>query len=182
MQRTRLQRYSSAFPRWRHGMLAVAFWGIVTVIFPAMAQADSDNKVAGVWRIVSAELTDEAGRGSLPYGPAPEGRLVFTQNMQFVEVLLDPRVPLFGSNVRGEGTADENAAAMAGSIGFFGTYTVDENGEFSGNKVLGSTFPNWAGSVRTTEQLKLTVDGDTMTETFTRPSGLRIAIEWARVD
>jgi hypothetical protein len=108
--------------------------------------------------------------------------LVFTPDMHFIEVLHDPRVPKFAVNARDKGTAKENAAAMAGAIGFYGTYTVDANGEFSGNKVLGSTFPNWIGDVRTRERLQLTIEGDKMMETFTRPEGLKIAIEWQRVE
>ncbi|PNQ98187.1 hypothetical protein C1S70_15085 (plasmid) [Azospirillum argentinense] len=82
---------------------------------------------------------------------------------------------------RGEGTDDENRMAMTRGIGFFGTYTVDEKGEFSGNHVEGATFPNWVGSTRTREQLKLIVVGDRMTEHFQRPEGTRIQIEWTRV-
>ncbi|WP_404425616.1 lipocalin-like domain-containing protein [Thalassospira australica] len=159
--------------------LIVAF--SFSAISAARAETVKKNEVEGIWRIVSAELTDTNGQVNQPYGPEPKGRLVFTREMEFVAVLLDPRVPDFASDIRGEGTAAENAAAMAGSIGFFGTYTVDENGVFSGNTVLGSTFPNWEGSVRTTEQLQLRVEGDRMIESFSRPSGLRIAIEWERV-
>lgn len=146
----------------------------------ASAATAAENKVLGTWRIVSAVANPQTDN-ILPYGPKPQGMLVFTPDMHFIEVLHDPRIPRFDSEIRGEGTAEENAAAMAGAIGFYGTYTVDENGEFSGNTVEGSTFPNWIGSVRTTEQLQLNVDGDRMRETFTRPGGLRIVIEWERV-
>ncbi|WP_241664003.1 lipocalin-like domain-containing protein [Stutzerimonas nosocomialis] len=106
---------------------------------------------------------------------------VFTRERTFIEVLTDPRVPAFRSNVRGEGTDEENRAAMAGSIGFFGRYTVDQKGEFSGNTVEGATFPNWVGSVRTRDDLLLQVDGDRMTEHFLRPDGTQVHIVWERV-
>jgi hypothetical protein len=70
---------------------------------------------------------------------------------------------------------------MAGSIGFFGTYTVDSNGQFSGNRVEGATFPNWIDSVRTTEQLQIVVDGNRMTENFLRPEGAHVRITWERI-
>ena len=101
--------------------------------------------------------------------------------MHFIEVLTDTTVPKFASNTRGEGTDAENRAAMAGSIAFAGTYTVDEKGEFSGNKVELSTFPNWIGGVRTNKELTLVVDGDRMTENFQRPEGTRIRITFERV-
>jgi len=106
---------------------------------------------------------------------------VFTEDMHFIEVLTDANIPKFASNVRGEGTAEENRAAMAGSIGFFGTYTVDKEGVFSGNRVEASTFPNWIGQVRTRKELRLVVEGNRMTENFHRPDGTRIRIIWQRV-
>ena len=138
------------------------------------------NRVLGTWRMISAQI-DPDGRNMPAYGPTPNGLLVFTEDMHFVEVLTDRRIPRFKSSARGQGTADENAAAMAGNIGFFGTYTVDEQGEFSGNRVEGSTFPNWVGDVRTRDELKLVVDGDQMTEHFRRPEGTKIVISWQRV-
>lgn len=154
------------------GMVAMAACGSVS--------AQGPNKVVGTWRMVSAQL-DPQGANTPAYGPNPHGWLVFTQDLTFVEVLTDPRVPRFASNVRGQGTDAENRAAMAGGIGFFGRYTVDDRGEFSGNRVEGSTFPNWVGSVRTRDDLQMVVDGDRMIETFRRPEGTQIRIVWERV-
>jgi hypothetical protein len=161
-------------------LFAASVLAIGALGMTAPAMAAGKNKVVGTWRIVKA-VVNPGNDNALPYGPDPRGMLVFTPDMHFIEVLHDPRVPKFAINARDKGTAEENAAAMSGAIGFYGTYTVDANGEFKGNQVLGSTFPNWIGDVRTTEQLKLTVEGDKMMETFTRPEGLKIAIEFERV-
>ncbi|SFE20895.1 lipocalin-like domain-containing protein [Methylobacterium sp. 13MFTsu3.1M2] len=164
--------------RWGLAVLAAA---LVTALAAAStARADPANQVLGTWRMVSARL-DPEGRNAPAYGARPSGLLVFTRDMHFVEVLTDADIPRFASSARGQGTAEENRAAMAGSIGFFGTYTVDADGAFSGNRVEGSTFPNWVGDVRTTEQLRLTVEGDRLSESFRRPDGTRIAITWERV-
>ncbi|HXH45501.1 MAG TPA: lipocalin-like domain-containing protein [Bradyrhizobium sp.] len=149
-------------------------------LMSAPVNATSPNKVLGTWRMVSAQI-DPEGRNVPAYGARPNGLLTFTPDMHFIEVLTDSDVPRFASSVRGEGTDAENRAAMAGSIGFFGTYTVDESGEFSGNKVEGCTFPNWIGSVRTRNELRLVVDGDVMTENFQRPDGTKIRITFERV-
>lgn len=138
------------------------------------------NNVAGTWRIVSAQI-DPDGKNLPAYGSAPNSLLVFTEDLHFVEVLTDSTIPKFASEERGKGTAQENQAAMGGSLGLFGTYTVDENGDFSGNRVVGSTFPNWVGSVRTRQELQMVVEGDRMLETFTRPEGTKIVIVWQRV-
>jgi hypothetical protein len=144
------------------------------------ASAQPQNRVLGTWRLVSAQI-DPEGRDVPAYGLRPAGLLVFTTDMHFVEVLTDSAIPRFASEVRGAGTDDENRAAMTGSIGFYGTYTVDGEGEFNGNRVEGATFPNWIGNVRTRKELQLVVDGDRMTENFERPDGTRIRIIWQRI-
>jgi hypothetical protein len=57
----------------------------------------------------------------------------------------------------------------------------DENGELSGDRVEGSTFPNWVGDVRTRKELHLVVGGDRTLENFQRPEGTKIVITWQRV-
>lgn len=153
----------------------------VAISSSALAQTAAQNQVVGTWRMISATI-DPDGKNIPAYGEKPNGLLVFTPDMHFVEVLTDADIPRFASNVRGEGTDEENRMVMSRSIGFFGTYTVDENGEFSGNRVEGSTFPNWIGSVRTRDDLTLVVDGDRMIENFRRPDGTRIRIEFQRVE
>jgi len=106
--------------------------------------------------------------------------LVFTPDMHFVEVLTDGDTQPFASDARGGGSDEENRRAMASSIGFFGTYSVDEQGQFAGNRVEGATFPNWVGGVRTTKELQLRVEGERMHETFTRPDGGRFSAEFVR--
>ncbi|WP_092143418.1 MULTISPECIES: lipocalin-like domain-containing protein [unclassified Pseudomonas] len=155
---------------------------VAVVAFSAFstAFAGKENALVGTWRMVSATVESQGSRSDA-YGPDPHGWLVFTPELTFVEVLTDPRVPAFRSNVRGEGTDEENRAAMAGSIGFFGRYTVDRNGEFTGNTVEGSTFPNWVGAVRTRADLQLKVDGNRMVEDFRRPDGAKVHIVFERV-
>ncbi|CCV11354.1 conserved exported hypothetical protein [Mesorhizobium sp. STM 4661] len=147
---------------------------------PAFAQTAAENQVVGTWRMVSATI-DPEGQNIPAYGERPNSLLIFTPDMHFAAVLTDADTQRFASNARGEGTDDENRTAMSRSIGFFGTYTVDGNGEFSRNRVEGATFPNWIGSTRTREQLTFTVEGDRMTEQFQRPEGTRIEIEWQRI-
>ena len=147
---------------------------------PTNQRENRKNNVAGTWRMVSAQI-DPDGKNLPAYGSAPNSLLVFTEDLHFVEVMTDSTIPKFASEERGQGTAPENQAAMGGSLGLFGTYTVDETGEFSGNRVAGSTFPNWIGSVRTRQELQMVVEGDRMVETFTRPEGTTIVIVWERV-
>ena len=160
----------------RLALLALAF----SISSSAFAQTSAENQIVGTWRMISATI-DPGGKNIPAYGEKPNGLLVFTPDMHFVEVLTDADVPRFASNARGEGTDDENRTAMSRSIGLFGTYTVDGKGEFSGNRVEGATFPNWVGSTRTRDDLTFVVVGDRMTENFRRPEGTQIKIEFQRV-
>lgn len=150
------------------------------IFMAACAEAQPPNKVLGTWRMLSAQL-DPQGRNIPAYGPRPNSLLVFTEDLHVIEVMTDSTVPKFASKVRGNGTAEENRAAMAGGIGWFGTYTVDAQGDLSGDRVDGSTFPNWVGDVRTNKDIQLVVEGDRMRETFLRPEGTQVVITWQRV-
>ncbi|WP_315760657.1 lipocalin-like domain-containing protein [Sphingomonas sp. Y38-1Y] len=161
----------------RTAALAVA---IVLGACSVEAPSAKPNQVLGTWRMVSATI-DPDGRKAPAYGAQPSGMLVFTPEMRYIEVLTAGGEPPFASNARGEGTDAENRRAMATSIAHFGTYTVDGNGVFTGNRVEGATFPNWVGNVRTRKELTLVVEGDRMTEQFQRPDGTRIAIIFERV-
>jgi len=144
------------------------------------AFAAGPNKLVGTWKPVSATI-DSQGTSTDIYGPQPGGQLIFTADLQYSVVLHDRRIPKFVSNARGQGTDAENRAAFNGSMALYGSYTVDAKGEFTGNTVEGSTFPNWIGDKRTRRELSMTVEGNRMTESFQRPSGPRIKIVWERV-
>jgi hypothetical protein len=162
----------------RRAALAVGAAVILAIAGPVAAQAL--NKVVGTWRPVSATV-EMNGKMSLPYGPEPQGKLTFTSDLHFVEFLHDPRIPRFKSDTRGQGTDEENRAAMAGMLALYGRYTVDDEGNFSGNTVEGSSFPNWIGDVRTSKELIMEVDGNRMIEHFQRPGGAKVTIVWERL-
>jgi hypothetical protein len=151
-------------------------------VFASAAQAQTKprtNLVAGTWQPVSASV-EINGEISMPYGPAPQGKLVFTEDLFFVELLFDPRIPKIASNVRGGGTDAENKAIMAGILALEGRYTVDADGQFSGNTVEGASFPNWIGDVRGTTELTMRLEGTRMIENFQRPGGAKVTIVWER--
>jgi hypothetical protein len=137
------------------------------------------NKVAGTWNLIAATVESD-GVISHPYGPEPRGRLVFTPDLYFVEFLHDPRIPRFASDQRGGGTDAENRAVLAGSLALYGRYTVNAQGNFSGNTVEGSSFPNWTGDVRTSRELRMDVQGERMIERFQRPGGAKVSLVFER--
>ena len=137
------------------------------------------NPYVGNWRLLSATV-HQNGESASPFGERPSGMLTFTADLRFIEVLLDPDLPRFASDEIGAGTDEENRAAAARTIGIFGTYEVDADGGFAGDRVEGCTFPNWIGDVRTHKDITVAVAGDRMTETFHRPDGSTIELAWER--
>ncbi|MGD0976383.1 MAG: lipocalin-like domain-containing protein [Candidatus Korobacteraceae bacterium] len=74
----------------------------------------------------------------------------------------------FASNNSTAGTGEENKEAMAGTLGLFGTYTINSDG-WQTLRIVGSSFPNWDGA----EQKRLVqIKGDEMSyENPTAPTG-----------
>lgn len=119
---------------------------IATVVgllaFTAQAEGKSKlNRVTLTWQPVSATVEID-GNVSLPYGGTPKGKLAFTDDLHFVELLFDPNMPKIRSNLRGGGTDEEKKAIMAGILAVEGRNTIDQDSQFSGNTVEGSSFPN----------------------------------------
>ena len=153
---------------------------IGALLVSTTSYAKPTNRVAGTWEIVSAKA-DPKGENRDLYGPEPAGQLIFGEDMRFAVVINNPAVPHFTEKDRAKGTAAENKAAVAGALALYGTYTVDSAGHFAGERVLGSTFPNWNGLARNTTTLTESVDGDNMIEHLHDPGGPFIEIVWRRV-
>jgi hypothetical protein len=129
--------------------------------------------------MVSAQA-DPSGENKPLFGAHPNGLLIFTADFHFADVLINPDVPKFTSGDRAEGTDAENKAVVARDLALYGTYTVDEQGNFATEHVTASIFPNWNGLERDTRTITETVEGDTMTERLQDPGGPQIVIVWKR--
>lgn len=162
-----------------HTMIRLATTATLLLDAATSNAEQKPNKVAGTWNLIAATVESD-GVISHPYGPEPRGRLVFTPDLYFVEFLHDPRIPRFASDQRGGGTDAENRAVLAGSLALYGRYTVNAQGNFSGNTVEGSSFPNWTGDVRTSRELRMDVQGERMIERFQRPGGAKVSLVFER--
>lgn len=151
----------------------------VALLMSAPAFASDKNLVAGTWIMVSAPA-DPDGENKPLFGPHPTGQLIFTEDLHFADVLVNPGIPKFASSDRAQATDTENKAVATGDLVLYGTYTVDEEGHFANEHVIAATFPNWSGLNRDTSRLTETVDGDTMVERLQDPGSLQIVIVWKR--
>jgi len=137
------------------------------------------QRVVGAWTLKSNVL-DQGGTKTEPYGSDAKGSVILTSNGRVALVITRTDVPKFASNNRTTGTAEENKAAVAGSIAYFGTYTVNGADRTLIMRLEGSSYPNWAG---TEQKRTLELSGDEMKFINQSPSmgqGL-ITVTWKRV-
>ena len=138
-----------------HTAAVAALW----VALSGSAAADFGKDIAGTWMLVSNVIERTDGSKVLPFGPNPMGIFILDGSGHFTIVISRTDVPKFAANNRENGTAEENQAAVRGSIAYFGTYTANEPDRTITVKITGSTFPNWVG---TEQKRQLTIAGDEM--------------------
>jgi len=137
------------------------------------------NNVAGIWRLTSAYMDDHGTRINA-FGSHPSGMLIFTEDLRFIVVINNPDIPKFASGDRLVGTSEEYKAAVVNSLAVYGTYTIDENGDFLEEHVVGSTFQNMNGTSRGRDELTEKVDGSRMMETLKIADGISLNVVWQR--
>ena len=134
---------------------AVAAVLILGIALPASALAQHARDLAGTWTWVSIEGTRPDGTKYQPFGPNPKGFIVFDGNGRFAFLLTSAGRPKFAANNREQGTADENKAAMQGSIAYSGTYSLSDKTLIF--NVEASSYPNAEG---TQQKRTITLTGD----------------------
>ena len=147
------------------------------VLLAGAVQARMADGMVGTWQVVSITNTAADGTITHPYGDHPTGSMIAESNGRFVLMLLDPDVPRFASNNRVRGTAEENAAAVWGSLAYFGTYSFA--GATNNLMLAGSTYPNWTGTTLTFSIRSITPD--TLTWSVAAAIGGETQTEWRRL-
>ena len=125
------------------------------------ACAEPAKDLVGTWLIQSVTF-EQGDKKTEPYGANPRGTQMFDSNGRFAVVLARADLPKVASNSRETATAEESQKIAHGSIGYFGSYTVNNADSSMTLQIEGATFPNWVG---TTQKRLFTISGDTMTLT-----------------
>ena len=131
----------------------------------AAQQKTLKEQLVGTWTFVSS--TGKLPDGSPIWGSNPKGLLIFTNNGRYSSHIMRSGRPKFASNNRLQGTPDENKATAQGSIGTFGTYSINEANKTFTIRYEGSSYPNQEG----TEQTRpVAITGDELTITNPSPT------------
>ena len=165
----------------------LVFASLVLLISVAFKTTDSSDKirsmkknhVVGCWNLISAYMDNHGTRLDI-LGAHPGGMVIFTEDLHFIVVINNPDIPKFVSGDRLKGTPEEYKTAVVNSLGVYGTYTIDGNGDFLEEHVLGSTFQNMNGIIRGRNEVTEKVDGNRMIENMKIADGVTVTIIWER--
>ena len=120
-------------------------------------QKSLKDQIVGSWTYATADTVRPDGSRVPTWGPNFSGLVIFGSDGRFVSLIGRADVPKFVSGSRASGTADENKAAVNGSIALFGTYTINETDRSLIYHIERSSFPNWSG---TEQKRPFTLAGD----------------------
>jgi len=141
----------------RLNVLKAALAAVVCLVGATTANAQTTAKdLVGSWKLVS-NILDRNGQKSDQFGPSPNGVLFFEPNGRYALVITRADLPKFPGDGRSSGTPENNKSVVLGSIGHFGTYSVEDNAIVF--HVEHSTFPNWDGG---TQKRPVTLKGEEM--------------------
>lgn len=135
-----------------------------TTTLSASAPPDAARQpFVGTWTLVSVDNVLPDGTRVQPYGPNPQGLLMFDADGRYsLQIFRAGRAP-FAANDKSRGTAEEHKATVEGTNSHFGRYSVDGAGRLITFHIEHASYPNWEGIeqkrsfTRTNDELRYTV-------------------------
>src|SRR5206468_1393704 len=156
----------------------LVIWGAVLPSGDALAQQKSlREQVVGTWIYVSS--TSTRADGSKTETPNLKGIVIYTSDGHFAFVSVRADLPKLANPDRARATAEEAQAVVAGSIAYFGTYSINEVDKVLTPKVEGSTYANLIGTDQKRIITSLTADELKFTNPRT-PAGVTLEFVWKR--
>jgi hypothetical protein len=105
----------------------IAAFGFALLPSNAFAQQKLlKERLVGTYTLVSFVSIAQNGTKADLFGTNPKGLIIFDAGGNYTQVIVQPDRPKFKSNNRLEGTAEENKSALAGGLGQFGTWSVND--------------------------------------------------------
>jgi len=144
----------------------------------AVAQQQSlKEQLVGTWIYVSS--TSTRADGSKTDNPNLKAIVIYTSDGHFAFVSVRADLPKLANPDRALATAEEAKAVVAGSIAYFGTYSINEVDKVIIPKVEGSTYANLIGTDQKRIITSLTTDELRFTNPRT-PAGVTLEFVWKR--
>jgi hypothetical protein len=159
--------------------MTLSLASLITGVASAQQKSVKDQLI-GTWTLVS--VINEAADGSKRegFGPSPKGVIIFTTDGYFSLFQSRAEIPKIAANDRAKATPEEAIAVFAGSIAYYGKYSVNEVDKTISVKIDGSTFANLAGGPEQKRIItSLTPDELRFTNPKT-PAGATLHTVWKR--
>jgi hypothetical protein len=169
---------------WISSLTAFATIGVALLPVGAIGQDKAlKEQLVGTWLQVSIDGTFPDGTKRQLFGPNPKGILIYTSDGYFS--LMQSRADLtkLESSNRATATPEEAKAVVAGSIAYFGKYSVDEASKVVSIEIQGSTFANQIGSTGDNKRIVTSLSSNELK--LTNPgsaSGLNLELVFKRAN
>ena len=155
------------------GLFAITVLGVALLPGSAFSQQQSlKDQLVGTWSYGSSIRIRPDGTKTDE--PNLKGIVIYTRDGHFAFMNVSADLPKLAANNPARATVEEAQAVVAGSIAYYGTYSVNEVDKVITAKVEGSTFANLVGAAEqkriitslTADELKFvnprTPSGDTL--------------------
>jgi len=147
----------------------------------ATAQQQSlKEQLLGTWILVAWDQLRPDGSRFQKYGTDPRGFHIFERNGRFFAMMARPDLPKIGASDPQKATPEEARAIMAGSIAYYGTYSVNEAERMVVLRMDASTFPNQLGRELPRRIVSVTANEMVYANPDATTGGGQIQLSWKR--
>jgi hypothetical protein len=132
------------------------------------------DTLVGTWIQVSIDVVSPDGKRRPLYGENPKGIVIYTNDGYFSLMQARVDLPKLKSGLPSKATPDEAKAVIAGSIAYFGRYSLDEANNVLSLDIHASTLANLTGNPAEKRTITSLTDSELK---FTRPFMQDITLE-----
>jgi hypothetical protein len=138
------------------------------------------EQLLGTWILAAWEQVRPDGSKFEKYGTDPRGFHIFERNGRFFAMMARPDLPKIAASDPQKATPEEARAIMAGSIAYYGTYSVNEAERMVILRMDASTFPNQLGRELPRRIVSVTVNEMVYANPDATTGGGQIQLSWKR--
>jgi hypothetical protein len=163
--------------------IVISFLGLTTGWTEPNTAAEQPflkQKLLGTWMLVGWDQVRPDGSKFQKYGTDPRGFHIFEPNGRFFAMMARPDLPKIAASDPQKATSDEARAIMAGSIAYYGTYTVNEAERMVILRMDASTFPNQLGRDLPRRIVSVTANEMVYANPDATTGGGQIQLSWKR--
>jgi Lipocalin-like domain len=164
-------------------MILISLLGLGTIWTEPSAAAEHPSlkeQLLGTWMLVGWDQVRPDGTKFQKYGTDPRGFHIFERNGRFFAMMARPDLPKIAASDPQKATPDEARAIMAGSIAYYGTYTVNEAERMVILRMDASTFPNQLGRDLPRRIVSVTANEMVYANPDATTGGGQIQLSWKR--